>query len=258
VTVPDASFFIPGTAETTIEALEPGLSGNVEALAIDRIEDKDVDRALRGPGQDQRRIRNDEATAGGDEQELLFVKREDVDQLKGQIREDLQRQFTAAQGDTGDRLYAGEAPHPRVTVPEDLVGQVSEEDQLTFELTGRLVDRRPYVLASDAEAAATEMLLSDSRAVSEGTTLDQSTILVELGDPTLDGETITVPASVSAAVVRDVDEEVLRTELAGMTADQAEALLAQIGPSTVELWPAWVDRVPRLGWRVTFDVQAAD
>jgi hypothetical protein len=102
------------------------------------------------------------------------------------------------------------------------------------------------------------MLLSDGRATPEGATLDESTIQVDLGDPALDGEAITVPASVTAAAARDVDENTLRTELAGMTADDAEAALAEIGPSTVELWPGWVDRVPRLGWRVTFDVQAED
>ena len=52
--------------------------------------------------------------------------------------------------------------------------------------------------------------------------------------------------------------ETLRDELAGMTAADAEAALADIGPSTINLWPGWVDRIPRLDWRISISVEPAE
>jgi baseplate J-like protein len=258
VTVPDANFFFPGTATTTVEALEPGFDGNVEALAIDSIEDRDVDRALRGPGPDERRIRNDEPITGGDERELVFVRKSDVDAVTEAIRTDLQQQFESAMEGLDDRIYAADAPTPRVKVPGDLIGQVSDEDPLTFQLTGRLVDERPYLLRADVEDVARQQLLADAEATPEGATLDEETIAIELDDASAEGGVITVVVTVNASATADVDIEVLQRELAGMSEIDAEAALAEIGPSSVELWPWWVDRIPRFDWRVSIDVRAAD
>ncbi len=258
VTVPDANFFFPGTAETSIEAVEPGLSGNVDSLAIDRIEDKEVDRALRGPGPDQRRIRNDDPTGGGDDKELLVVRRADVLRVKNAIRRDLEEQLAAAREGTADRIYAsGDEPEPEIPVPSDLVGHASE-GPFTFELTGRLADEGRYVLRPDAEAAARAQLLADPEAIPEGATITPASIEVEIGEATLDGDTMTVATVVRAEATPDVNEEALRATVAGLTADEAEAALASMGQSHVELWPFWVDRVPQLGWRISIDVQSAD
>jgi hypothetical protein len=55
-----------------------------------------------------------------------------------------------------------------------------------------------------------------------------------------------------------VEEDALRSELAGKTVAEAEAALEPIGPPTVTLWPFWVDRVPSIDWRISIDVQAAE
>jgi hypothetical protein len=34
--------------------------------------------------------------------------------------------------------------------------------------------------------------------------------------------------------------------------------LAGLGDVSVELWPGWVDRVPRLGWRIRIELAAPD
>jgi hypothetical protein len=257
VTVPESFFAFVGTAKTTVEAVEPGPSGNVDARAIDRIEDKDVDRALRGPGPDERRIRNDEPTEGGDERELLVVSRRDVERVKAEITTDLQVQFEDASAGKEDRIYAGDSPKPRINVPDDLVGHVSQEP-FTFDLTGRLMDERPYVLRQDVKAAALDQLLADPVAAPAGATVDASSVQADLGEATLDAEVITVPATVTAQALRNVDEEALRSELAGKTLAEAEAALEPIGPPTVTLWPFWVDRVPSIDWRISIDVQAAE
>jgi hypothetical protein len=255
IVVPDSFFSFAGTADVDVEATEAGPQGNVDALAIDRIEDRDVDRALRGQGPDNRRIENLDPTTGGEERELLVVTRRDVERVTDAIRANLQRQLDEATAGIDDRIVVGDAPRPRISVPDDLVGHVTDEDQFSFELTGTLVDERPYVLTADAQAAAESMALADAP---EGATIDDASIQVELGEATLDGEVISVPATVTALALPDVDEVALRAQLAGKTVAEAEAALASIGTPAVTLWPFWVDRVPQLEWRISIDVQSAD
>jgi hypothetical protein len=258
VTVPDSNFFFTGVADAPVAAVDKGSAGNVEADAIDRIEDRDVDRALRGQGRDDRRVHNQNPTTGGDEIEQVAVRPLDVQRVIDTITADLEQQLEDLRAQTPDRIYpSGDPPAPAVTVPDDLVGHVSREP-FTFKLTGRLSDDRPYVLRADAEAAARDQLAADPDATPQGTALDPDSITIDLSDATLDGEVMTVAATVTAAAVPDVNVDALRRELAGKTADEAEGLLGKIGPSTVELWPPWVDRVPRLDWRISIDVQAAE
>ena len=47
-------------------------------------------------------------------------------------------------------------------------------------------------------------------------------------------------------------------QIAGQTKDGAEQELASIGRTTVTLWPFWVDRVPRLEWRINVDIQPVE
>jgi hypothetical protein len=258
VTVPDSNFFFTGVADAPVRAVNKGSAGNVEANAIDRIEDRDVDRALRGQGPDDRRVRNQNPMTGGDEVEQVVVRQIDVRRASNAITADLQQQLEDSRAQTPERIYpSGDPPAPEINVPDDLVGQISNEP-LTFDLTGTLTDNQPYALRADAEAAAREQLAADAEATPPGTDLDEDSITIELGDATLDGEVLTVMVNVTAAAVPDVDVDALRKELAGMTATEAEAALDQIGPSTVNLWPAWVERIPRLDWRTSIDVQAAE
>jgi hypothetical protein len=260
VSVPDSSFFGgPGRADAEVVALEPGSAGNVAAEAIDQIEDADIDRALRErAGARDRRVINREATTGGAERELSFVRRKDVQRVIVALAADLEQQLQDLRAGTPERIYpVAELPPPEVSVPDDLVGQVTD-GPYSFELTGALPNDQPYVLRADAEAAAEEALLADETATPEGTLLADDTIGVELGEATLDGEAIVVAASVTATAVPDVNTDALRRELAGRTAAEAEAALASIGPTDVELWPVWVDRIPGVEWRIRIDVLPAE
>ena len=258
VVVPDSFFGFVGIADAPVTAVDKGTAGNVQGDAIDRVEDRDIDRALRGQGPDDRRVRNQNPITGGEEVEQLVVRRIDIQRVTNAITADLEQQLEELRAQSPDRIYpSGDPPAPEITIPDDLVGHVSDEP-FTFELTGRLIDDRPYVLQSDAEAEAGEQLAADPEAIPEGTELDQDSVTIELGEATLDGEILTVQASVTAAAVPDVNEEALREELAGKTASEAEALLDGIGPTTVDLWPVWVDRIPQLDWRISIDVQAAE
>jgi hypothetical protein len=255
VTVPDSFFGFVGTANAPIQAVERGPGGNVEADAIDRIEDRDVDRALRGQGPNDRRVRNDDPTSGGDEQELLVVRKSDVSAVTDAIRQDLLGQLQDQRGQGGeDRIYPKQdAPKVQIDVPADLEGHTSTEPY-TFELSGTLTDEQPYVLRADAEAAATDAVAGDPAAVPKGFAIEPETVAVQLGAATLDGADVIIQAQVTAQAAPQYDSSTIGARIAGRSKAGAEAELAPIGRTTVDLWPFWVDRVPKLEWRINVEI----
>ncbi|HKO33193.1 MAG TPA: baseplate J/gp47 family protein, partial [Candidatus Limnocylindria bacterium] len=258
VTVPDSFFGFVGVADAPVEALEPGSEANVGSDAIDGIEDKAVDRALRGQGPDDRRIRNQNPITGGSETQLNVVRRMDVVRVRNAITRDLESQLADLLTSHPERVYpAMEPPRADIPVPEDLVGHVSE-DPFSFELTGTMPVDRTFVLRADVESAATEAFLADEGSVPPNTTLAEDTIAVDIGEAALDDETIVVQTTVTADAVPDLDQESIRRSLVGMTAAQAQDALATIGPASVDLWPGWVDRLPRLDWRITIKPEPAE
>ena len=50
----------------------------------------------------------------------------------------------------------------------------------------------------------------------------------------------------------------MRDRIAGMTIEEAKAELDSLGDVGIDLWPSWVDRLPRLTFRIDIvkDVQA--
>jgi hypothetical protein len=258
VTVPDSFFGFVGIADAPIEALERGLDGNVEADAIDQIEDKDVDRALRGAGgPNERRVRNENPIGGGDEVQLSVVRRADVTSVTQAVKDDLEQQLTDLRAEADDRIYPGEdIPVPKVEVPKGLIGHASEEPY-TFELTGTLVDDQPFVLQADVIAAARERLLGDGTVIPEGTSLDSGTIEVRPGAASLQGDSIVVQTQVKADALPNFDRAAVPGMVSGKTSEDAVAALRPIGAATVDLWPPWVDHVPGLEWRIRVDIQPA-
>jgi hypothetical protein len=258
VTVSDSSFFFPGSADVEVEAAEPGTEGNVPSDAINRVEDEDVDRQLRQGAPQNRRVRNSSATEGGSETELHVVLRADVMRVRGAINRDLESQLADVLAGDPERIYPTvEPPRPEIPVPDGLVRHVSEEPY-TFELTGTMPVERDYVLRADVESAAIEAFLADEGAVPPNMALAEDTIEVDIGEAQVDGESIVVQATVTADAVPDLDLEAIRQQLAGMSAADAEAALSDIGPVDVSLWPGWVDRLPRLDWRISISVPAAE
>jgi hypothetical protein len=259
VTVPDSFFGFVGTANAPIEAVERGPGGNVDANAIDTIEDRDVDRALRGQGPNDRRVRNDDPTSGGDEQALHVVRKSDMSAVTDAIRQDLEQQLADKRGQNGeDRIYPAQgAPRLQIEIPDDLEGHTSAEP-FTFELTGTLQDDQPYVLRPDAETAARAALAEDETAAPSGTAIQMDTAQVQLGEAELDGSEVVVHARVTAQAVPEYDPSTLGRQIAGQTKDGAEQELASIGRTTVTLWPFWVDRVPQLEWRINVDIQPVE
>lgn len=259
VTVPDSSFFGgPGAADVAAKAVERGPQGNVAAEAIDQIENNEIDRALRDRGGPRdRRVINREATSGGEETELNVVRGLDVSRVTDALKDDLEQQLTDLRAEADDRIYPTEgAPAPKIEIPKDLIGHVSE-DSYTFELTGTLVDDQPYVLEADVVAEARQKLLDDEAAIPARTSLDLGRIDVRPGAASLEDGSIVVQVEVQANALPAFDPAAIPGMVSGKTAEDAIAALRPIGPATVDLWPGWVDRVPGLEWRIHVEIRPA-
>ncbi|MDQ2853275.1 MAG: hypothetical protein M3R32_00215, partial [Chloroflexota bacterium] len=168
------------------------------------------------------------------------------------LQADLSSQLVAALAGHTEWLFAAPSADeiPQIVIPPDLVGK---EDTATFDLTGTLVFDRPYVLTADADAAAREKLLADASAPPVGTSVVPESIAIELGAASASGDLMTIAVSVRAAAAAAIDKVAVRDQVAGLTKPEAQAKLAGLGQVEIDLWPGWLDRLPRIPFRINVE-----
>ena len=247
-----------GKKSVGVVAAVAGTAGNVGAEAIDTVDDASVSYFLRAgfpPDQTNRLVANADPTSGGVETPHSVIQQSDVDAVVAGLKTDLASQLAAALSGQPDRLYAGPPATevPEITIPPGLVGT---EDMPTFELTGLLSFDRPYVTRADVEAAAHTALLGDATAPPSGTTVLPDSITVEIGNAAANGTEMTIAVSVRAAAAAAIDAAAVRDRVAGMTVAEAQAALAGMGQVEINLWPGWLDRLPRLAFRISVQTVA--
>lgn len=261
VVVPEGKFtghgIVPGSKSVGVVAIEPGEQGNVPAGAIDTIANGSISFCLRGfPNTTHRLVNNEQPTSGGTEEHSPVIEQKDVDAAAQQIRDQLAQQLSDALAGHDDLIVIAPADpeEPEISVPDDLVGKRGDA---TFELTGTLAYRRPAVAREAVAAAARSQLQSDAARIPPGTRLLPESIDVELGNATAADGKVSVAATVSGKVAPQVDLDGIRDRILGMSPQEAEAALGEIGPTSIELWPGWVSHVPTLDWRVSVEVTDA-
>jgi hypothetical protein len=254
IVVPTGFFAIPGSEDAGVVAAVPGPGGNLPADAIDTILDEEVRNALRAFSDNPNRlVRNPEATAGGSDNEQPQVRRRDVAAATDALAGDLAAQLQDALVDEPGFLYAPpQVPDPIVDVPDDLVGRRGED---TFTLAGRLPYERFRVAAGDVEDAARAALLDDPNATPRGRSILEDSIQVEVRRVTQSDDGVEVRVTVTGLAEPIVDVGAVRSQVSGLTVEEAERTLAELGGVEVSLWPGWVDRAPGLEWRI--DVQVS-
>jgi hypothetical protein len=240
----------PGQQSVAVAAVVAGVTGNVAAGAIDTVDDASVRLFLRGfPDNPNRLVTNTDPTTGGLETSHPVIQQSDVDAVVSAIESDLRSQLDAALAGEPDRLYAAasDSEAPKIDIADDLVGK---EDAPTFELHGTLTFDRAYGSRSDAAAAASAAFLELPDEVPAGTAIVPDSIQVDLGPATPVGEQLDITASVTAAAAAKIDDARVRDRVAGLTVEEAKTELTPLGEVEIELWPAWVDRLPRLTFRI--------
>jgi hypothetical protein len=172
-----------------------------------------------------------------------------VDAVVTAIKADLDAQLAGALAAEPNRLYsdAAAAETPVIDVPPDLVGT---EDTASFDLTGTLHYDRAYVARSDVDGRGRDALTPD---IPSGKSLVANSIQIEIGAASATSDQMSVQLVVRAAAAAPIDKAMVRDLVAGMTVPQARDALRPIGDVEVDLWPPWLDRLPRLSFRISVD-----
>lgn len=243
-----------GDIAVAVVAAAPGPAGNVAANAINVVVNPSIDARLRGfPNNTQPRVLNPDATAGGVDTTGPEITQADVDTAVATLRQVLSSRAADAIGTADPDEIFIEAPRqePTITLPEGLVGA---RDQPQVEISGELAWEVVRADPATVVEAARSRLLADPTQIPAGQDLLGDSLDVRLRPASLADGVLTVPAVVTARSVAAIDLAVVRDRIAGRSAEEAEAVLADLGSVSVDLWPGWAATVPELEWRVEIRV----
>ena len=251
--VPRASFTPPSTTvpsqgSVAVQAVKPGLEGNVPANAIKVVP----------PGENPLflAVANGNPTSGGTHTETPQVSKAEVDKAMTTLQDDLDAGFR-------DAVAAGAGAPPDTTLfpatavlgaatpdidPKTLIGQPIASFDLKLTATGSVIAVDPRPVATLARAQLVGLVAKDHRLVE-----DSVDIVVGDGAVGEDGQ-VTFQATARAVQVAIVDAAALRSLVVGKTAAAAQAALAPFGAASVELWPAWVSTVTGVDARLSITI----
>ncbi len=230
-------------AQGQIEAVEPGLIGNVPALTINEIE---------GPLNLSLRVSNPFNTEGGTVERVATVTQADKDRLKNQLLAQLQKQAYAK---LGENLRPGEYIPPETVqtfVLAETYDRFSGEHADTLGLQLQLLARGLAVDMAGAQQLA-------ERALQETVPQDQYLLpeTLQTGEPqfTLFGEDfVNFNLTASAEVIHPIQASQVRALLAGAAVEDAPQLLMNTfdlaRPPQIILEPSWMKTLPRLPSRI--------
>ena len=218
--------------------------------AIDTVLSQDADARLQGgfPENTERRVTNPEATSGGVDEAGIRFRQADVDAAVEALRDDLRRQVRDELAEHADEVVVQSEPaEPTISGPNDLVG-TRDEAEATIE--GTLPWEAWTADRSEVREAARGQFADDSAQVPSGHALLPESIEIELAEANVEDGVMRVAATATGRSAAEIDTDEVAQRIAGLTADEAEAALAELGSATVELWPDWVSSVPSMVWRI--------
>lgn len=238
---------IPSTRKVGVEAVTPGLAGNVDAGKIVIVpEGENPQRTL---------VNNEAPTSGGTRVENPVVQQSDIDAAIRVLDDALVVAFAdklanAADVPPGTTLFpetkALGTSTPTVD-PATLLGLKQATFDLGVTATGTVLGVNPEPVSTLADARIRS-------AVDAGFQLDDGSIKIDIGTPIVAGTTITFPVSVRATETRDIDEAALRQRIRGVGLPQARTILGEFGTVTISVWPDWVTTIPSSDARVTLTI----
>jgi hypothetical protein len=257
VTLPPAQIIVgvpitiqPSSANVRVEAVSTGRGGNVPANAITVIPE--------GEDPNLTRVRNRAPAEGGRRQVFTLVQQADVDNAVEQLIEEIETQFETQLEDpglapAGATLFRETAQlgEPTTTPnPTDLVGNEIEAFELTMTATATVVAVDPAPVETIARSRITSGVAGDYRLI-------DGSVEIEIGEPSVEGESVAYPVTAQATRVRTVDRDALLEEVRGMPIPRARSFLGEFGDVTIQVWPDWVTSIPTLESRVTLTVNPA-
>ena len=239
---------LAGEVPVGVTAAATGPEGNVEAGAIDTVLSQGADARLRGFGNNnERRVINPEATSGGIDAAGVEITQTDVDAAVDALTADLRGQVADAMAEHADAIVVQpDLGEPAIEGLEDLVGTRDQEEAT---LEGRL-PWEAWTADRDEVMGAARADLPDGLVLPAGYELLPDSIEIAVEEANVEGGVMRVDVTVSGRSATAIDSAEVARRVAGLTADEAEAVLADLGDATVELWPGWVGSVPGMAWRI--------
>ncbi|HUQ43253.1 MAG TPA: baseplate J/gp47 family protein, partial [Candidatus Limnocylindria bacterium] len=252
ITLPNARIqfpftIVPSTASVDVEAVEAGPEGNVGNNTITVVPKGANKRLLQ--------VSNDQATSGGAHEEHPVVSEDDVtaatEALDAALVVELDRQVSERTGIPANMTLF---PQTRAVGESEysvdlgtLVDAESEEFSLgaTAEGSALGVDAAPLTAVAEARLRTR---------VTEGWTLDATSIQTEVGTPTVLGEIVSYPITIAGTQVHGVTEAALLPVVKGLLIPEARNLLDDYGDVEIAVWPDWVTRIPTRDDRVTLTI----
>jgi len=241
---------IPSTRKVAVEAVVPGISGNVASNTIVIVpEGENPIRTL---------VRNEIDASGGTHTEGPLVEQADVDAallaLDGALLAAFDEQVAGATGVPEGTTLFGETkslgPATPSVDPATLVGLEASEFELGLRAQGTVLGVNPGPVSTLADARL-------RTAVDEGYAVSEASISIVVGDPIVAGTVVTFPVTVRAIEVRIVDAGALLARVRGLGLPQARSILAEYGEATITVWPDWVTTIPTADGRTTLTITEA-
>ena len=235
-------------ATASIEALEPGIQGNVRANTINTM----------GGGYNLRvRVTNPGGTSGGGAALVPVVTQEDRDKLLAEL---LARASARAPDSLKESVTTGEWLSPesvQTFITSQAFSAFNDEEAQELELTLRLLVRG---VAVDQGLLRELLLETAQQAIPARGKLVASTVaaLREPGAEFNQG-TVTFTMTVGADYVIPIDPGEVRTAIAGLTPEAAIELVQQRWPlertPEIQRDPEWFATLPELGNRIQVRVE---
>jgi hypothetical protein len=255
VTLPNATVqfpftIVPSTSTVGVEAVLTGPEGNVGNNTIVVIPKGENKRLLQ--------VTNVEATSGGAHTEATVVSDTDIASAQTALGDALRLQLETHVGDaaavpSGVTLFPQTAtvgqPTPSVDTAT-LMGTEVTEFELGATAEGSVLGVDPSPIQALAESRLETQL-------DEGWSLAPGSASFTLGEPSVLGDVISYPVTVSATQVRDVNQAQLLAEIHGLVLAQARTRLDEFGDVSISLWPDWVTTIPTNDERIEFTIGAS-
>lgn len=244
-----------GEASAPVMAEAPGQAGNVTALAIDTVLSEGIRNRLRGfANNEEPLVENPNPTSGGDERTGPEITQADVDAAIETLRASLVADVEAALGEGDLRVPVGAAAEPAFEGLDDLVGM---RDQPAVEIRGTLAYDTWLVDPAQLERAAAERIGADREAVPDGYRLVDAATTVETTGTAGTPEGAEISVAIGGRAVAEVSPDEVLDRIRGLTPDEGEAALADLGRARVDLWPDWAKTVTELDWRIDVTIEGA-
>jgi hypothetical protein len=247
VSVPKAtvsgSTITRGAADVAILAVTKGTAGNVAAGTITKLSS---DLSVFGVA-----VNNRVPTTGGAHTVTAKVQQSDIDAAERSLLATLEANFQTALTEpaavpSGSSLFPESAQLGVATCSPDPAGLLNQEMdsfQLDCQATGTatMADVSGIVAMAERRARAS---------VRTGYSLVASSLTTKVGATVTDGSALSVPVTVEAVQVPNLDSGVLRNEVLGKSLDEARTILSKYGDVKISVSPDWASSLPSFDFRI--------